>query len=178
MSKHHKVFVSYHHENDEGYKNQFERLVGDIYISKSVDIGDIKPNLKTETIRRKIRDEFLRDSTVTVVLIGRETWKRKHVDWEIGSSIQHTRLNPRSGLLGIFLRDHPDYDRHKYNPYITPPRLHCNAKCGYATLHHWSDDPSVVANWIHEAFEKRFKVEPDNSYPSFTYNRTGERWYA
>ena len=79
----HKVFVSYHHANDQYYKNLFDNLFSNIYdimVSKSVQIGDIDSNLSTERIRQKIRDEYLRDSTVTVVLIGSETWKRKHVD--------------------------------------------------------------------------------------------------
>jgi len=176
----HKVFVSYHHLNDQWDREQFDQLFSeyyDIMISKSVQIGDIDPNLKTDTIRQKIRDEYLRDTTVTVVLIGKETWKRKHADWEIGASIRHTKLNPRSGLLGIFLPDHLDYGRDKYNPYIIPPRLHYNTKCGYAKLYHWSDKPAIVAQWIHEAFDRRSKIEPDNSYPSFIYNRSGERWY-
>jgi hypothetical protein len=146
-------------------------------ISKNVQIGDIDPNLKTDTIRQKIRDEYLRDTTVTVVLIGKKTWKRKHVDWEIGASIRHTKLNPRLGLLWIFLSDHPDYGRDKYNPYIIPPRVHYNAKCGYANLYDWSNKPAIVAKCIHEAFGRRFKIEPDNSYPSLTYKRIGERWY-
>ena len=87
----HKVFVSYHHANDQAYRNYFEKLfvdTHDIMVSKSVQIGEISPNLQTETIRQKIRDEYLGDSTVTVVLIGSQTWQRKHVDWEIGSSIR------------------------------------------------------------------------------------------
>lgn len=100
----HKVFVSYHHANDQYYRNKFEHIFSvqhPIMISKSVQIGDIDTNLKTDTIRQKVRNEYLRDSTVTVVLIGTETWKRRHVDWEIGSSIRRTGSNPRSGLLGI-----------------------------------------------------------------------------
>lgn len=101
----HKVFVSYHHANDQYYRNKFEKLFTeryDIMVSKSVQLGDIDDNLNPETIRQKIRDEYIRDSTVTVVLIGAETWKRKHVDWEIAASIRDTQYNPRSGLLGIF----------------------------------------------------------------------------
>jgi hypothetical protein len=146
-------------------------------ISKSVQIGDIDPCIKTNTIRRKIREEYLKDSTVTVVLIGCQTWQRKHVDWEIGSSIRNTSNNPRSGLLGIFLPTHPDYGCREFYPYTIPPRLYYNQDCGFAQLYHWNTDPYVVQAWIHKAFEDRYKILPDNSYPSFVYNRTGERWH-
>ena len=122
MSYRHKVFVSYHHANDQEYRETFERWFSDVYdimVSKSVEIGEINPNLKTDTIRQKIRDEFLRDSTVTVVLIGAETWKRKHVDWEIGASIRDTKFNPRSGLLGILLPTYPRPLGKPHNYYYT-----------------------------------------------------------
>ena len=73
-------------------------------VSKSVQIGDLDSKLKDETVRQKIRDEYLRDSTVTVVLIGTETWKRKHVDWEIGASIQTIPGTiPGQVCFGIYL---------------------------------------------------------------------------
>ncbi|MFD1692700.1 TIR domain-containing protein [Azotobacter chroococcum] len=106
MSTRHRVFVSYHHALDEGYKRLFEQRFGNTFgaiVPGSVQVGDINPYLSTDTIRQKIRDEYLRDTSVTVVLIGAETWQRKHVDWEIGSSIRHTQFNSRSGLLGIIL---------------------------------------------------------------------------
>jgi hypothetical protein len=176
----HKVFVSYHHDNDQYYRNKFEELFANVYdimISKSVQIGDIDSNLQTETIRQKIRDEYLRDSTVTVVLIGTQTWQRKHVDWEIGSSIRNTSLNPRSGLLGIFLPTYPLSSDNKFNPYTIPPRLYYNLGNGYAKLYNWNTNHYTVQQWIHEAFENRHKIIPDNSYPSFSYNKSGERWY-
>lgn len=179
MSNRHKVFVSYHHANDQSDRDRFENLFAgrhDILVSKSVQIGDIGLNLKTDTIRQKIRDEYLRDSTVTVVLIGKETWKRKHVDWEIGSSIRNTMYNPRSGLLGILL---PDYDKPapgEYNPRTIPPRLYDNIQCGFAEIRSWSNDPSAVQRWIHEAFERRTRVNPDNSRDSFVNNRSGNGW--
>ena len=176
----HKVFVSYHHsDGDQLYRNHFENLfanIHDVMVSKSVQIGDIDPGLATETIRQKIRDEYLRDSTVTVVLIGAETWKRKHVDWEIGSSIRQTQYNPRSGLLGIILPTYPRADQAKYNPYTIPPRLYDNIKCSYASIYNWSNDPASVKKWIHDAFGRRNNVDPDNSYPNFVNNRSGERW--
>lgn len=181
MSNRHKVFVSYHHDNDQEYRDLFEGLfsnVHDIMVSKSVQIGDISPNLKVDTIRQKIRDEYLRDSTVTVVLIGAETWKRKHVDWEIGASIRKTKCNSRSGLLGILLPTYPRPPSNSNNYFIhtIPPRLHDNIECGFAQIYNWCDNPRVVQQWIHEAFNQRNQVNPNNSRRLFVNNRHGERW--
>lgn len=136
--------------------------------------------MKTETTRRKIRVEYIADATVTVVLIGPETWKRKHVDWEISSSIRNTANNPRCGLIGILLPTYPDYDKVKntYFPYTVPPRLYKNIECGFATIHLWNENPDIVQGWIHEAFMRKDKITPDNSYPSFSNNRTSNqtRW--
>lgn len=179
MITRHKTFISYHHTNDEFYKKEFKKVfadVHDIIVPWDVEIGDIDPNHKTDTIRRKIRDEYLRDSTVTVVLIGSQTWQRKHVDWEISSSIRDTQYNSRSGLLGIFL---PSYNLswdNKYNPNTIPPRLHHNIGCGFAKLYKWSYNPLEIQSWIHEAFERRKNINPDNSYPLFVNNRTGQQW--
>ena len=174
QGRRHKVFVSYHHVNDQNYRDRFELLfenIFDIIVSKSVQTDDIDVLLDDETIRRKIRDEYLRDSTVTVVLIGTETWKRKHIDWEIGASIRHTKRNPRSGLLGIYL---PTYQRKnyfgRYDPSGIPKRLLDNVRCGYASVYPWSENPNDVQNWIHDAFENRNDKNPDNSRRSFSRN--------
>ena len=178
-TKVHKVFVSYHHENDQKYRNDFEELFHDdyqIFISKSVQIGDIDPNLKTDTVRQKIRNEYLSDSTVTVVLIGLETWKRKHIDWEISSSLRHTESNPRSGLIGILLPTHPSYNQKTCDPHTIPPRLYDNQKNGFAKIYDWSTKPISVQNMIHEAFIRRFEIIPDNSRDLYKNNRNGNKW--
>lgn len=182
MSKRHKVFVSYHHALDENYKQIFELRFGNAFgaiVPGSVQVGDINPDLPTDTIRQKIRDEYLRDTSVTVVLIGAATWQRKHVDWEIGSSLRDTLFNPRSGLIGIML---PSYPRpsapSEYNPYTIPPRLYDNIQCGFATIHPWSENAATVQGWIHEAYQRKSYVIPDNSRDSFGNNRTGSSWTA
>ncbi|MDH3588763.1 MAG: TIR domain-containing protein [Gammaproteobacteria bacterium] len=103
----HKVFISYHHAGDQGYKKSLikwnEDNNYDIFIDASVDTGDIDENLPDEAIRQKIRDEYLRDSSVTILLVGTETKKRKHVDWEIYSSMYDGQVNKKSGVLVINL---------------------------------------------------------------------------
>ena len=101
----HRVFISYHHERDQSYKEELIRQSAEpgIFEDLSVDTGDISEELEDETIRELIRDEYLRNSTVTVVLVGKETKKRKHVDWEIFSSMIDGTKNKRSGILVVLL---------------------------------------------------------------------------
>ena len=178
MTQTHKTFISFHHV-DERYKDYFEERFSDQYnsfISYSVGDGDVDPNLATETIRQKIRDEYLRDSTVTVVLVGVETWKRKHVDWEISSSLRQTKFSSRSGLLGILLSTYPRSPKNEYDSHTIPPRLNDNIECKYARLYNWTTDPTKVRRWIHDAFLRRSQTNPNNSRQMFGYNRSGDRW--
>ncbi len=178
MTTRHKVFISYHHDNDEAYKKQFESCFAEqaeVIVTGAVKDGDIDPALKTETIRQKIRDEYLRDTSVTVVLIGAQTWQRKHVDWEISSSIRQTKKNPRSGLLGILLPSYPAAPG-KYNQWTIPPRLHDNIVCKYATIHCWTKDPEQLKRWVHEAYLRKSKIIPDNARDMFAKNRSGRQW--
>ena len=101
----HKVFISYHHRLDQTYKDELVRMgkAHSIFVDWSVDTGDISDHLDDQSIRRKIRDEYLRSSTVTILLVGLETAKRKHVDWEIHSSMIDGQVNKKSGLLIINL---------------------------------------------------------------------------
>ena len=127
VTERHKVFLSFHHRLDEDYKDTFCKLLGTGIVDKSVEDGDIDPGLKVDTVRSRIRDDFIADATVTVVLVGRCTWQRKHVDWEIGSSLRDTKKNSRCGLLGILLPSHPDHGRPEYRSRLIPPRLADNA---------------------------------------------------
>ena len=50
----HKVFVSYHHEQDQNFKDRFTNLMKDDMIDRSVKIGDIDSDNNTEEVRRQI----------------------------------------------------------------------------------------------------------------------------
>lgn len=109
----HRVFISYHHGNDQGYKEDLVEFgeKNSIFIDQSVDTGDIADSLSDERIRETIRDEYLRNSTVTIVLVGTETRRRKHVDWEIYSSMYDGAVNKKSGILVVNLPGISDYFR-------------------------------------------------------------------
>ena len=100
-----KAFISYHHA-DQTYKDHLcwlARAYG-IFEDRSVGTGDIQDDDRSsESIRRQIRDEYLRDSEVTILLCGVETRWRKHVDWELKSSMIDGRVSRRSGVLVVNL---------------------------------------------------------------------------
>ena len=174
----HKVFISYHDEDRE-HKDRFVRNMGNSIIDESVQVDDIDDtNLQVDTIRRRIRDDYIADATVTIVLVGPCTWQRKHVDWEIGSSLRDTKNNSRCGLLGIWLPHHPDHGKKKYRARLVPPRLadNCRGDDSFAKIHDlpgsWIE--SSVRRWVNEAFLRRKKDPPPvNSRPQFQRNRSG-----
>lgn len=177
-TKRHKVFLSYHHDEDQEYKNTFARMMGSDIVDKSVKEEDIDDsNLPVDTIRRIIRDDFIADATVTVVLIGPCTWQRKHVDWEISSSLRDTQKNSRCGLLGILLPNHPNFGPGQYDPHLIPPRLakNCQGHDPYARIYDWPGPWATdrIRRWIHQAFERRKGRPPNNNQTQFRRNRRG-----
>lgn len=149
MTKH-KVFISYHHDNDQWAKEKLLELNSkyDIFIDGSVDTGDISDDLSDEEIRKKIRDEYLRDTTVTILLVGTETKNRKHIDWELYPSMYDGKVNKKSGILVIQL------------PSTNPQ---------YITASHGDEEKinlyQSVTNWIsidsRDVFERRYPYLPE-----------------
>ena len=74
-----------------------------VFHDKSVDTREIPKYLTDQSIHEKARDEYLRDSTVTILLVGVETRQRKHVDWELYSSMFDGIQKKKSGILAINL---------------------------------------------------------------------------
>ena len=172
----HRVFVSFH-ERDIKHKEKFVDLMRGRMLDRSVDTGSIDDTgRKTDTIRNKIRDEYIRDATVTVVLIGPCTWQRKHVDWEIGGSLRETKTNSRCGVVGILLPNHPDHGKRRRNLRRVPPRLADNAQGDdpYVQIYDWPEPwaPAQVARWIHRAFLRRSGSPPNQRRRAFGRNHT------
>lgn len=173
----HMVFISYHHDNDDCYRKRFEKIFGDIFINKSVQDGEYNEELSADYIKRLIREQKVTSSSVIVVLIGTDTYKRKHVDWEISAGLSNS--GGRSGLIGILL---PTYyksvencglDTNKFNPKTIPLRLYDNYQTNYAKIYKWSTNKNYVKKWIDDAFKRKNNVslKVDNSRLQFKRNR-------
>ena len=104
----HKVFISYYHADDQRYKNELLRqneISGyDIFLDWSVHEDEIDDTgITSERIRQIIRDDYIRDSTVLILLCGENSRYRKHIDWEIHAAMFDTQKNPQMGILVINL---------------------------------------------------------------------------
>lgn len=153
-----KTFVSYYHNDDQDYREKFENLFGDLIISKSVEKDDIDADNSDEYIKQLIQKEYLKDTTVLVVLVGLNTKCRKHVDWEISGAIS-TKVGGNSGLLGIILPSHPDFGNNEYHPSNLPTRLAANIKSEYGILRDWTNDRVKMQKYIEEAFSKKSELD-------------------
>ena len=167
----HKVFISFYHHDDECYKEKVEECFGDRIISKSVQAGEYDPDDSDEYIKRLIREDKISDSSVLVVLCGPNTWRRKHVDWEIYAGLRKS-VNGTSGLVGILLPEFPVADGF-YDLSYLPERLHDNYKSSFAKLYTWKDLMTGFDRIIQEAFDNRKKLadKVDDSRPQMKRNR-------
>lgn len=149
----HKVFVSYH-ATDAVEVVSFIEKYDYVFIARAIgmeeDGSDIIDSTDVEYIRRTIREKYLKDSTVTMVLTGACTWARKFVDWEIYSSL---RSNPNAnGLLAVQLPSTPTGTR-------APSRLELNrpkpSKEGYAEYYAAPTSAAQLRSQIQTAFDAR-----------------------
>lgn len=154
----HKVFVSYHHDDQNEVEEFIETFDQErkVFISRGIGIEmeqDIIDSDNTDYVMSKIRELYLKDSTVTIVLIGKCTWARRYVDWEIQASLRHGEIVTPNGLLGIVL---PSAGKKP----IPPDRLKRNIKGensdeGYARWYWYPERKDTLANWIEDAFQAR-----------------------
>ena len=110
----HRVFVSFYHHDDQYYKDTLVNWAkeNDVFIDGSVDTGDIPDDWDDQKIRETIRDEYLKDTSVTILLVGPNTRHRKHVDWELYSSMYDGKVNKKSGIIVVMLPETKCNDCH------------------------------------------------------------------
>lgn len=169
MTKH-KVFISYYHQDDQIYKNYIDTFLSRNIINKSVMPGEYNSDNSDEYIKRLIREDKVSDSSVVVVLIGPNTWKRKHVDWEISAGLNPS-VNGNSGLVGIVLPTYPMIGLNINDAYL-PGRIRDNWDSGYANLYTWNYAINHFDAIIQQAYDDRLynKGKINNSRPQMKCN--------
>ena len=117
------VFVSYSHRLDQSAADKFRdkfSIDEGVFSDRSLEDKDIG-HLTDDTIKNKYIKPRIKNSSVTIILIGKETGGRWWCDWEIYYSLLKTTNNDRNVLLGILL---PNKQHH------IPARLEKNKHMG------------------------------------------------
>lgn len=162
-----RVFISFHHKGDQDWFDYFSSKFSDqyeIFLDKSIGETQVRSD-DPEYINRAIREDYITGSSITIVLCGAETHKRKYVDWEIYST-----LHLEHGLLGIAL---PTAQKTLEGKIIVPDRLHINIQRGYAHFVEWVDDAIMLKQHIEATLSRsENKQLIDNTLEKMTRNST------
>ena len=163
----HKCFISYH-QADEGEVIRFINDFNDVFIPKALGVSDTYDfidSTDTDYVMRRIRELYLTDSTVTIVMVGKCTWARRYVDWEVASTLRNDPINRRSGLIAIQLKSARSEQ--------LPERVNdnVNQNQGYARYWEYPTSSASLRSFIEIALTARNNKTPDNTRILFRNNR-------
>jgi hypothetical protein len=162
-----KVFVSYHHK-DQAAVNAFRSLGSAYDIFSDASLDRLIDSTDTSYVSRTIREDYITGTSITIVLCGVDTWRRKYVDWEI-----HSTLHREHALLGIML---PGITGALQNDgqrrWVVPNRLHINITTGYAHFIPYPQNAQELTSAIDDAIyrSKQFKLFKNNTAPRMGRN--------
>jgi hypothetical protein len=151
-----KVFISFYQGDRtevQGFIDHWAVREG-VFIPRSLGTFENEDFVRSdnpEYVMSQIRQKYLGDSTVTIVLVGACTHSRRYVDWELKTSLRRGQYTP-NGVMGIIL---PSLGRSA----LLPPRLEANWRRGHENCYarYWVAPQSadVLRGWIEDAFNAR-----------------------
>lgn len=157
------VFFSFHYQRDiqrvNVVRNHF-LTKGGYNISGYWDHSLWETAKKTsELALKRMINKGMEGTSVTVVLIGYETWQRRWVKYEIEKSIERG-----NGIIGIYINNIPDWNKQKDYKGQNPLDLFYNQRTGlklssiYPT-YDWVNDDGYVnfSKWVEIAAIKAGK---------------------
>jgi hypothetical protein len=145
--------------------HRFDKYFNDIRTLGLNELGDelaehIKSN-DSDYVMRRIREEKIAGTSCTVVLIGKCTWARRYVDWEIAATLRNFNDSLRGGLIAVQL---PSAGQNGWSK--LPPRLEMNitsangVETGYARFYPPAPSDGTIADWVDDAVARRDSMEP------------------
>lgn len=151
-----KVFISFHQKDRlevDAFINTWATRE-DVFIPKALGISDnddFIDSTNPEYVMSRIREKYLGDSTVTIVLIGKCTHGRRYVDWEIKASLRQGAYTP-NGLLGILLSSQGNSAHlpQRFKDNWGKDELNC-----YSRYRAYPANSQQLADWIEDAYNAR-----------------------
>jgi hypothetical protein len=150
-----KCFISYHHA-DQAYVDVFINHFDhnhDIFIARQLGSmpDDIIQSTDADYVMGRIRADYVKDSTVTIVVAGKCTWARRYVDWEIQASLRAGQTVTPNGLLGIKLPTFTNWPE-RFNSNLLQGTQH---DCYGRWLTWGNSTAEALTNGVEAAFTRR-----------------------
>lgn len=158
----HKCFLSYHREDADEVAD-FVTAFGEALIPKVIGVTEDDPliaSTNTDYIMDTIREKYLTDSTVTIVLLGACTWSRRFVDWEVYSSLRRGKVNRLNGLMAVNLPSISTSDASKLPPRVMDNLPRPGSEDRYARWYKYPTSVSGLKSNIEDAFNARSSRQP------------------
>lgn len=125
-----------------------------------------------EEIARRLREK-MKGTSVTAVLIGRETWQRPWVAWEIEQSIAN-----KNGLVGVYI--HHVSSLGQADPPTPPPRLPAVPSHVPFPVIYWNTrDASQFAAQVEAAGQRSDKLRAADraAFQAMLARKLGKSWW-
>jgi hypothetical protein len=163
-----RLFISCS-RNDQPYRKRFKDLFGSLFEIDSVPQSATGGEDSSAYIQSLIQGNHITVISVVIVLVGKDTWGRKHIDWEIAAALTK-KADGYSGLMGLCLPTHPAFRNIEYKTGIVPYRLVDNINSGYAKFYDWTESEGDMRLWIKDAFQARINRAEmiNNTRPHYT----------
>lgn len=163
-----RIFLSFHQRDEyevSVFCKRYEQFFADIRTlgvsnegdeyAETINSGD------SDYVMRKIREDYIAGTSCTIVAIGKCTWARRYIDWEIAATLRNNKNDPRGGLIAVQLPSAAE------NGWLTlPPRLERNVvreegkDVGYARFYAPPPSDATLAKWVEAAIERRDSMGP------------------
>lgn len=152
-----RVFISHYRGDRNEVDNFIDYFANQLGIFTPYVLGannndDFINSNNPEYVMSRIRQLYLKDSTVTIILTGNCTHSRRYIDWEIKSSLRQSDNYIPNGLMGIILPS-------KGSSAYLPPRLEANWTKGHSNCYarYWiyPSSGNELGEWIDDAYNSR-----------------------
>jgi hypothetical protein len=160
-------FISYHTADVVAVNAFIDTFGSGNFIKRGITMPDeVVGSNDTDYVMRRIRELYVKNSTVTIALIGKCTWARRFVDWEVQASLRRPAGGLPNGLIAILLDN-------SIRPAL-PARIELNRQSGYADYHYYPSSAAILGDWIEAAHAARTEREHLRRNPGerYSYNRS------
>ena len=168
------VFISHY----KGDRNEVEAFIDEFanrqavftpYVLGANENYDFIDSTNTDYVMTQIRQKYLQDTTVTIVLVGNCTHGRRYIDWEIKSSLRKGEKYTPNGLMGIILpsKGQSVYLPHRLKANWTQDHVNC-----YARYWVYPSSAETLGDCIEDAYSARTTRDNliNNSQDMMKYN--------